>query len=207
MKRNQRNASKRIARSPRPAPTFAYAEVESALAEVFDLRDVQQGAFRARLQNFRKLGIPAKNPGKGQRLRYSVSDLFQLLIAIELTEFGLDPKLVAHTIKTDWLLQRGFFTVIRYATQSPSPPEDVYTVMTVNVLSASLGREIVQTNEGLSLRSEPNAITVFPHNGADFTKLLQDPDFIRRLQEPRVRLSIFNLSDRIRDIRKTLAIR
>ncbi|MGZ3709450.1 MAG: hypothetical protein ACXVBC_11085 [Bdellovibrionota bacterium] len=206
MKRNQRNVSKRIARSPRPAPTFAYAEVESALAEVFDLRDVQQGIFRARLQNFRKLGIPARNPGKGQRLRYSVSDLFQLLIAIELTEFGHDPKLVAHTIKTDWLLQRGFFTVISYATRSPPPSEDVYVVMTVNVLSASLGyREIMQTNEGLSLRSEPNAITVFPHIGAGFTQLLQDPDFIRRLQEPRVRLSMFNLSDRIRTI--PLAIR
>ena len=127
MKRNQRNASKRIARSPlpastarspRPAPTFAYAEVESALVEVFDVGDARQGTFRARLQNFRKLGIPAKNPGKGQRLRYSAADLFQLLLALELTEYGLDPALVVKTIRDDWSIQHGFFTAIQYATQS-----------------------------------------------------------------------------------------
>jgi hypothetical protein len=215
MKRNQRNASKRIvrsplpastARSPRPAPTFAYAEVESALVEVFDVGDARQGTFRARLQNFRKLGIPAKNPGKGQRLRYSVGDLLQLLLALELTEYGLDPALVVKTIRDDWSGQHGFFTAIQYAIQS-SPP-DIYVVMHMSVLSASLGpRGIVRTDEGLSVRSVPNPITVkFTRGDADFTQLLQDPDFIRLLQEPRARLSAFNLSDRIRAIRKALAI-
>jgi hypothetical protein len=217
MKRNQRNASKRVVRSPlpastarsrRPAPTFAYAEVESALVEVFDVGDARQGTFRARLQNFRKLGIPAKNPGKGQRLRYAPTDLFQLLLALELTEYGLDPALVVKTIRDDWSNQSGFFAAIRSATQLPPPSKDIYAVMHMSVLSASLGpRGIVSTNEGLSVRSAPNAITVkFTWGDADFTQLLQDPDFIRLLQEPRARLSWFNLSDRIRAIREALAI-
>jgi hypothetical protein len=196
MKRNQRNASKRIARSRLPGPTFAYAEVESALAEVFDAGDAQRGVFRARLQNFRKLGIPAENPGKGQRLRYAPTDLFQLLIAIELTEYGLDPALVVKTVRGDWSRQSGFFTALRYAIQSPT--EDIYVVMGLNVLSASFGpREPVQTSEGLSLRSGPNPITV---------KFTQDPNLTQLLQEPGVRLSVFNLSDRIRAVREALAI-
>jgi hypothetical protein len=208
MRRPQRNASKQIARSPRSAPTarsqrtaptFAYAEVESALAEVFGVRGARrQGAFRARLQNFRKLGIPAENPGKGRRLRYSATELFQLLIALELTEYGLDPTLVVNTIRDDWSIGSGFFAAIRDATQLPPPPEDTYVVMSMNVLSASLGRpEIEEDNEGLSVQSEPKAIRAKPGSDVDFTKLLQ---------EPGARLSMFNLSDRIRAVREALAI-
>jgi hypothetical protein len=201
MRRTQRNVSKRIVRSPRPAPTFGYSEVESALAEVFDAGDAQRGIFRARLQNFRKLGIPATNPGKGQRLRYALADILQLLLALELTEYGLDPALAVKTIRSDWARrsESGFFTALQYATQSPPLPQDVFVVMNLNVLSASFGpRAIVQTDEGLSLRSEPNPITVrFTLGNADFTQLLQ---------ERGVRLSVFNLSDRIRAIKKALAI-
>ena len=170
---------------------------------MFDVGDARQGTFRARLQNFRKLGIPAKNPGKGQRLRYSVGDLLQLLIALELTEYGLDPALVVKTIRDDWSSHSGFFTAIQHALQSSPPSKDIYVVMHMSVLSASLGpRGIVSTNEGLSIRSAPNPITVkFTWGDADFT-----PDFIRLLQEPRARLSAFNLSDRIRAVRKPLAI-
>jgi hypothetical protein len=197
MKRNQRNASKRIVRSSRSVPTFAYAEVESALAEVFDARDAQPTTFRARLQNFRKLGIPAANPGKGQRLRYSVGDLFQLLLALELTEFGLDPALVVNTIRNDWARQGNLFAAVQHTIQQPPPTEDIFVVMGMNVLSASLGRPgIMETDEGLSLRSEPNAVTV---------KYGLDIDFTRLLREPRARLSIFNLSNRIRAVRKALA--
>ena len=210
MKRNQRNSSKRVARSPstarspRPAPTFAYAEIEAALAQVFDVGDArQQGTFRARLQNFRKLGIPAANPGKGQRLRYAADDVLQLLLALELTEYGLDPALVVKKIRDDWAMQHGFFTAIWHAIQPSSPSKDVYVVMQMDVLSASLGpRGIVSTNEGLAVRSTPNPITVKSTWGdTDFT-----PDFLRLLKEPRARLSAFNLSDQIRALRKALAL-
>ena len=171
---------------------------KSALVEVFDVGDARQGTFRARLQNFRKLGIPASNPGKGQRLRYSAGDLYQLLLALELTEYGLDPALVVKTIRDDWSLQHGFFTAIQYAIQLFPSSKDIYVVMHMSVLSAGLGpRGIVSTNEELSVRSAPNPITVKYGSDVDFTKLLQ---------EPGERLSVFNLSDRIRALRKALSL-
>ena len=68
------------------------------MAKVFDAEDAQRGAFRGRLKHFRKLGIPAKNPGKGSRLQYSASDLFQLLVALELSEFNIDPNLIVKIV-------------------------------------------------------------------------------------------------------------
>jgi hypothetical protein len=201
MKRNKRNAPKRIVRSPRSAPTFAYAEVESALAKVFDAEDAQPGAFRARLKHFRKLGIPAKNPGKGARVRYSESDLLQLLIALELTEFGLDPALIVKIIRRDWVRRNGFYVAIQAAIPNATQlysSEDIYAVMRVSVMSATLGRRgIIETDEGLSLRSEPSAVTVkFTLGNADLTQFLQ---------EPGVRLSVFNLSNRIRSLLKEIS--
>ena len=78
------------------------------LVPILDAEDAQLSAFRARLKHFRKLGIPAKNPGKGTRLRYSESDLFQLLVALELSEFDVDPVLIVKIIQRHWTLGSGF---------------------------------------------------------------------------------------------------
>jgi hypothetical protein len=192
MGRKQRNPRERIV-----IPTFAYAEVETALAKIFDAEDVQREVFRACLKNFRRLGIPAETPGKGSRLRYSVSDLCQLLIALELTAFGLPPDLVVKTLRRDWSLRAGFFDAIQSATQPDAP--SVFVVMAIDVLGARLGRRgMVETGEGFSLRSEPNPITVkFTWNAEDLIHLIKAPG---------ARLSVFNLSDRIRAVRKALAI-
>jgi hypothetical protein len=80
----------RLRRHSPSTATFGYARVEPILGKVFDAEDAQRGAFRGRLKHFRKLGIPAKNPGKGSRLQYSAPDLFQLLAALELSEFNIE---------------------------------------------------------------------------------------------------------------------
>jgi hypothetical protein len=116
------NKRKRIARVPQPRaamPTFTYAEVETALAKVYDAADVQKTAFRGRLKHFRKLGIPQQQPGKGSRISYTASDVFQLMIACELAEFGVDPSLITKIVKRHWRLKGSLVDAIDYSQRFP----------------------------------------------------------------------------------------
>ena len=114
------NKQKRIARrSLLAAPTFGYAQVEAALAKVYDAEDVQRTAFRGRLKHFRKLGIPQQQPGKGSRIRYTGSDIFQLMVACEFAEFGIDPHLITNIIRQHWRLKLGLFQAIDLTQRFP----------------------------------------------------------------------------------------
>src|ERR1700692_1654854 len=130
------NKRKRMVRTPRlpvVAPTFTYAEVEDALAKVYDATDVQKTAFRGRLKHFRKLGIPSKQPGKGARIRYTASDMFQLMIACELAEFGVDPKLIADIVKRHWDMKGGFFRAIEAGQRFPG--DDFHGAIEAHIMS------------------------------------------------------------------------
>lgn len=83
-------------------PAFPYAAVEHGLAAVLRLdAERQRGAFRARLKNFQRLGLVIA-AGKGVRMKYSASQVHQWLVALILSEAGLDPVLIVDAIKTQW---------------------------------------------------------------------------------------------------------
>jgi hypothetical protein len=164
----QRNPREQTARRHSPgSANFGYARVESILAKVFDAEDAQRGAFRGRLKHFRKLGIPAKNPGKGSRLQYSASDLFQLLVALELSEFNIDPNLIVKIV------------------QDRRSNEDCLAFLSVRFMSASLGqRRVMQTATAISLRSAPHPVVPRFYwakgvSGASLLKALQEPGWRR----------------------------
>jgi hypothetical protein len=197
----QRNSREQTARrhSPASAP-FGYARVESILAKVFDAEDAQRGAFRGRLKHFRKLGIPAENPGKGSRLQYSASDLYQLLVALELSEFNIDPNLIVKIVQDHWKGKKGFYAAIQNAERSN---EDCLAFLSVRFMSASLGqRRVMQSATAISLRSAPHPVE--PRfvwaSGASGATLL------KALQEPGERFCVFNLSARIRAVNEALAV-
>jgi hypothetical protein len=156
MQRNSREQTAR--RHPlSAATTFGYAQVESILAKVFDAEDAQRGAFRGRLKHFRKLGIPAENPGKGSRLQYSASDLFQLLVALELSEFNIDPNLIVKIVQDHWKGRKGFYAAIQNAQWRSN--EDCLAFLSVRFMSASLGqRRVMQSATTISLRSAPHPV-------------------------------------------------
>ena len=201
MPRNPREQTVRR-RPPSAVRTFGYAQVELALAKVFDVEDTQQGAFRGRLKHFRKLGIPEENPGKGRRLQYTPSDLFQLLVALELSEFDIDPTLIVQIVQQHWKLRKGFFATIRLAQRLPSenPSGDWLVIMRPCFMSASLGqRRMIQSATEMSVRSAPNPVEirfVLAHNASNI--------LIPTLREPRERLCVFNLSARIRAVEEAL---
>lgn len=195
----QRNPRKPTARRPSPpaTATFGYAQVELILARVFDAEDAQRGAFRGRLKHFRKLGIPAKNPGKGSRLQYSASDLFQLLIALELSEFNIDPNLIVKIVQEHWTGRKGFYAAIQNAQWRSN--EDYLAFLSVRFMSASLGqRRMMQSATTISQRSAPHPVEprFFWASG------VSGANFLEALQEPAERFCVFNLSARIRAVKE-----
>ncbi|WP_157085661.1 hypothetical protein [Methylobacterium sp. Leaf99] len=82
----------------------SYAAVETALARLHDANpEVQRGAFRGRLKHLQRLGLPlGEKPGKGSRINYDAQQIWQLAVALELAEFGIDPTKIVLIIKHQW---------------------------------------------------------------------------------------------------------
>jgi hypothetical protein len=82
----------------------SYATVETALARLHDANpEVQRGAFRGRLKHLQRLGIPlGERPGKGSRINYSCDQIWQLAVALELAEVGIDPAIISNIFKRSW---------------------------------------------------------------------------------------------------------
>ncbi len=76
--------------------TYQYKHLELALANVFGVPKRDLPAFRARIRHLRNLGVPPISKlGSGQRVRYTRSDVIQLMIALEVELLGLPPQLAA----------------------------------------------------------------------------------------------------------------
>jgi hypothetical protein len=71
--------------------TFTYAQVEAALASVHEIPAARMKAFRGRLKHFLRLGIVPSSPGKGNKITYTINNVYMWAICLELEEFGLDP--------------------------------------------------------------------------------------------------------------------
>lgn len=192
------NKQKRIARrSLLAAPTFGYAQVEAALAKVYDAEDVQRTAFRGRLKHFRKLGIPQQQPGKGSRIRYTGSDIFQLMVACEFAEFGIDPHLITNIIRQHWRLKLGLFQAIDLTQQFPA--NDFLVVMESRFMSWVWNREKTKHTDSqisASVVGDPVFIHCF--------KASESKVWLDELQKIGQRFFVFNLSARVRDVEKAL---
>jgi hypothetical protein len=177
-------------------PTYSYAEVETALAQLYDAKHVQRAAFRGRLKHIRKLKIPQEQPGKGARIRYGLEDIYQLLIALEFAEFGVDPHLIATIIRRHWRLKTGLHTLIAYAEQFPG--DDFHVAFEPRFMSFTWNREWsrhTDTEITRGVTGEPIEIRYF--------KTSDSPTYWEALKEGR-RFCVFNLSARIRAVKRAL---
>ena len=193
------NRQKRSVRlSPPAISTFAYAQVEGALAKLYDAEDVQRTTFRGRLKHFRKLGIPQHSPGKGSRIRYTASDIFQMMVAFEFAEFGIDPHLITDIVRRHWRLKLGLFQTIAYAQQFPG--DDFYVVVEARFMSWIWNRaksKHTETEISTSVVAEPVRLHYF--------KASESKVWINDLQKPGQRFFVFNLSARVRAVEQALA--
>lgn len=73
--------------------TYAYAEVERAIAAVMGVGAEQMGALRGRIKYLKSLRWPDVDaPGTGQRVRYTRHHAFRLLLALTLEWMGCAPR-------------------------------------------------------------------------------------------------------------------
>jgi hypothetical protein len=72
-----------------------YGHIESALAEIMKVLPADAKAFHAGLRHFRNIGVPAglPAPGKGQAIKYTRAQAFELLIAVSLQKAGYGPTI------------------------------------------------------------------------------------------------------------------
>jgi hypothetical protein len=84
--------------------SFTYGQCEALLARLYGADEtIQRGAFRARIQNLRKHGIPLGfQVGKGKNAVYEIEQIYQWAFCLELAEFGLDPTVAVRAVRTYW---------------------------------------------------------------------------------------------------------
>ena len=114
----------------------AYAIVETALARLHGVDPaVQRGAFRGRIKHLQKLGLPlGQRPGKGARVAYSEKQIWQLALALELSQCGIDPTVIVRLISSLW--QRLIHAPLKKASQSSNKSTDRFLVLTVDFMSS-----------------------------------------------------------------------
>jgi hypothetical protein len=192
---------KRKSRKETVTPTLPYAVVETALARVYGAQHVQRDTFRGRLKNFRKLGMPQHNPGKGARVRYGMQDVYQLMMCLEIAEFGIDPSLIVKMVRHRWAT--GHLPIaIAKASELHGSGDNLWLAIPANFMSWTWGEKSEQ-------RETQTEILVSYRSGAlhpvweirDFLES-QAATFLKAAGGGRV--LTFNLSARIRDIWKAL---
>lgn len=72
---------------------LTYAQIESLLADLHQIREHRITALRARLKHFKRLNFPpGVNTGRGRRAEYGPGQLASLSLAFQLLELGFAPE-------------------------------------------------------------------------------------------------------------------
>ena len=121
----------------------AYTKVARLLGQLHNANWQSPGgafnkAFRGRLQNIQRFGIPlGKNPGKGKKIDYTKDDVFQLAFCLEMAEFDVDPALIANVIRNYWAKELSDIFV-----EQASPgktKDDILVCFSPNIMSGAWG--------------------------------------------------------------------
>ncbi|MGJ0507605.1 MAG: hypothetical protein ACR652_10830 [Methylocystis sp.] len=116
---------------------YTYAQVEEALAKLNGAHsDPRRGAFRARLQHYRRIGLVQESPGKGKRVAYTIAHVQIWAFSLCLAQIGIDPTAIKKLVD-------GFKPKIMAAFQDAGRGgEDLYVVFNPWFLTIPVDEEL-----------------------------------------------------------------
>lgn len=86
-----------------PRCRFTFGQIEELLAVVHRIDPAKRQAFQGRMKHLQRWGFPSgEKPGKGRSIDYTAEHLFMMVLAMELIQSGMPPKLSADLIGDHW---------------------------------------------------------------------------------------------------------
>lgn len=86
-----------------PRCRFTFGQIEELLAVVHRIDPAKRQAFQGRMKHLQRGGFPSgEKPGKGRSIDYTAEHLFMMVLAMELIQSGMPPKLSADLISAHW---------------------------------------------------------------------------------------------------------
>lgn len=84
--------------------SFTFGQIEEILATIHNIAEDRRVAFQGRLKHLQRWNFPTgSKPGKGRSLSYTVDHLFMMVMALELIQAGMTPKVIVDRINSLWL--------------------------------------------------------------------------------------------------------
>lgn len=84
--------------------SFTFGQIEEILATIHNIADDRRVAFQGRLKHLQRWNFPTgSKPGKGRTLAYTVDHLFMMVMALELIQAGMTPKVIVDRVTSLWL--------------------------------------------------------------------------------------------------------
>jgi hypothetical protein len=83
---------------------------------------------------------------RGARIRYSAADIFELALAFEFAEFGVDPRLIIQVIRRHWRSKTGLWAAVDYAQRFPG--DDIHVVVETHFMSWKWNKEKFKPTDG-----------------------------------------------------------
>ncbi|ACL63239.1 hypothetical protein [Methylobacterium nodulans] len=169
---------------------LTYGQMEEVLARVHGVQDVQDTTFRARMKHLSKLGIPVDfktgeylKPGKGKRLEYKWSEIFQFVFCLECYQFGLDATWFTNVIKQYGGSINTHLSRITFSLAKSYDIKDEYLVLVPSMMTWSFRK------------------TEDVRFGSDTMQLMYKDDFIKLISEniaDRRRICSLNVTETLR---------
>lgn len=86
-----------------PRCSFTFGQIEELLAKAHRIDPAKRTAFQGRLKHLQRWGFPSgEKPGKGKAIAYTAEHLYMMVLAMELIQAGMPPKLSADLIRDNW---------------------------------------------------------------------------------------------------------
>lgn len=84
-------------------PSLSFAQVMLVLIQLHRLREHEVGKLAARVKKVQRAGLPiGVNVGRGPRVRYSLDQLFQLIMVLELSELSISIPTASNIVRDAW---------------------------------------------------------------------------------------------------------